>query len=102
MAPVIVLLIVVVVAVVLLRSPSLRRPRQLRGATPSSDRRRHPSARSHAPIDRERLALHVRKLHEAVDQRLISDEEAIASIVRQTDGQLSAEAARQLLRRLDV
>ena len=49
------------------------------------------------PIDQDALAAHVAKLRAAVAQGLISDDEAAASVVRQTRGGLSDEAARRLL-----
>lgn len=48
-------------------------------------------------IDREALSTHVTKLREAVAHGLISTDEAAASVVRHTDGELSEESARQLL-----
>lgn len=48
-------------------------------------------------LDEESLAAHVAKLREAVDADLISVDEAVASIVRQTDGAVGEEAARRLL-----
>lgn len=50
-----------------------------------------------AEIDREALSAHVTKLREAVAHGLISADEAAASVVRHTDGELSEESARQLL-----
>lgn len=48
-------------------------------------------------IDQDALAAHVAKLRAAVAADLISDEEAVASVLRQTKGGLSEEAARRLL-----
>lgn len=50
-----------------------------------------------APIDQEALTAHVTKLRGAVSEGLISSDEAVASIVRHTEGGLSEEAARKLL-----
>jgi hypothetical protein len=49
-------------------------------------------------IDEEALAEHVAKLQEAIRTDLISLDEAVASVIRQTEGALSEEAARKLLR----
>lgn len=51
------------------------------------------------PVDEEALAEHVRKLRGAIQANLVTTEEAVASICRFTDGVLSEEAARELLRR---
>lgn len=56
-----------------------------------------PDTSPSAPIDEEALTAHVTKLREAVSQGLISGDEAVASVVRHTDGGLSEEAARKLL-----
>lgn len=66
-------------------------------------RRRGPGQGPSAPqpsaptIDQDALAAHVAKLRAAVAADLISDEEAVASVLRQTKGGLSEEAARRLL-----
>ncbi|QBI21736.1 hypothetical protein ER308_20695 [Egibacter rhizosphaerae] len=53
------------------------------------------SARS--PVDAEALATHVRKLRRAVDAELVSRDEAVESILRQSGDRLSPEAATRLL-----
>lgn len=69
------------------RTPPTRRtaarPRPRRGAKPA--------------LEGQALATHVTKLREAVDGGLISVDEAVESIVRQTDGALGEDAARRLL-----
>jgi predicted lipid-binding transport protein (Tim44 family) len=65
---------------------------------PRAGRYRPRPRRQQQPIDEEKLAEHVKALREAVGEGLISRQEAAASIVRQTEGQLSEEAALQLLR----
>ncbi|HVL98552.1 MAG TPA: hypothetical protein VM324_04590 [Egibacteraceae bacterium] len=51
------------------------------------------------PIDEEGLAEHVAKLRDAIGAGLVTTDEAVASICRFTNGVLSEEAARELLRR---
>lgn len=65
---------------------------------PSPKPRPRPRARPRKPkVDEEALGEHVAKLRQAVDTDLISLDEAVASVVRQTDGALSEDAARKLL-----
>jgi hypothetical protein len=106
-----VVLLIVVVAVLLLAksfydahrasaeqggrpAPKPRAPRPAR-ARPTA--RRRPK-----PVDRAKLADHVKKLKDAVEGGLITTDEAVASIIRHSDGQLSEEAARKLLADLDA
>lgn len=71
--------------------PEPRRPRRER-------RRERPNLRQVKPaIDSEALAAHVTKLKAAVGSDLISTDEAVASIIRQTDGAVSEQAARKML-----
>lgn len=51
------------------------------------------------PLNEEALAEHVAKLRDAIGAGLISIDDAAASICRFTEGLLSEEAARELLRR---
>jgi hypothetical protein len=109
--PTIVLLIIFIVVVILLaksfqsaqasqggrRQPSVPRIRTRQPAKPRKPRPRRPAK----PIDQAKLTEHVQKLRLAVDNDLISTEEAVASIVRHTEGQLSEDAAAQLLRSRD-
>lgn len=70
------------------------------GATRSGLAQRRASQKPSSPaanIDRQALSAHVTKLREAVAHGLISADEAAASVVRHTDGELSEESARQLL-----
>jgi hypothetical protein len=110
--PVVVLLIVLVVIALLLYK-SVNDARQQggaapRSATPASTGHQAPRSRSRRPrasrrkVDEAALAAHVEKLREAVHGGLISVEEAIGSIVRQTDGALGEDAARKLLERDDA
>jgi hypothetical protein len=72
--------------------PAVRRP----APAPRPKPRQRPRPRK-VKVDQEALAEHVAKLRDAVSGDLISMDEAVASVVRQTDGALSAEAARKLL-----
>jgi hypothetical protein len=65
--------------------------------TPRSERQAPRQAHSSSPIDEEALTAHVTKLRQAVSQGLISGDEAVASVIRHTEGGLSEEAARKLL-----
>lgn len=56
-----------------------------------------PSTPPREPVDADVLAEHVRQLRRALDDDLLLEDEAIASIVRQSGGNISEEAARQLL-----
>jgi flagellar biosynthesis/type III secretory pathway M-ring protein FliF/YscJ len=49
------------------------------------------------PVDENALKAHAAKLRKAVAEGLISAEEATASVVRQSHGHMSEEAARELL-----
>jgi hypothetical protein len=66
-------------------------------SAPSRPRARPRTRKPLKPVDEAKLTEHVAKLREAVEQDLISLDEAVASVVRHTDGQLSDEAARRLL-----
>lgn len=113
MPGVVLLIIILVVAFLVLKSVHDARTRGAEGsaeegggeAAPAmragrGERRagRRPSReRSAPPVDHEALTAHVTKLREAVAAGLISADEAAASVVRQSEGQLSDEAARKLL-----
>jgi hypothetical protein len=74
-------------------------PRAMPAPKPRSKPKPRPKPRQRKPkVDQEALAAHVAKLREAVDGDLISMDEAVASVVRQTDGALSEDAARKLLK----
>jgi hypothetical protein len=106
--PTILLLIVLIIVVALLaksfhdaqRQSTTPRPRTRSAPRPRMPRPR--PRRQAKPIDQAKLAEHVKKLRSAVDADLISREEAVASIIRHTDGQLSEEAAAALLRSHDA
>ncbi len=110
MAAVLLLIVLLIIVVLLVRSFQQARARagedstSAEPATPSPARpprqRRQPRARREPKpqIDEQALAEHVRKLREAVDADLISVEEAVASVLRYTDGAISEEAARKMLR----
>ena len=49
------------------------------------------------PIDADELAEHVRELRRALDRELLEEHEAVASIVRQSGGNVGEDGARQLL-----
>lgn len=103
------MLFIVIVVVVLLLLKSVHDAQQGKAGggqpTPQPDPKPRPRARPRRkpkPIDETKLADHVAKLREAVDGGLITTEEAVASIVRFTEGTLSEDAARQLLRHRDA
>jgi len=48
-------------------------------------------------IDTKALSQHVEKLRSAVQAELISEDEAVASIIRYADGALAADDARRML-----
>jgi hypothetical protein len=78
-------------------APAPRPPRP-EPRRPAPRPRGRPRARQRKPqIDEEALAEHVAKLKQAVATDLISLDEAVASVIRQTEGALSEEAARKLL-----
>lgn len=103
------ILLTIIIVVVVLVAKSIRDAQQ--GRTAESTARREPRApraparsqprprRPHKPVDEEALAQHVAKLREAIGAGLVTTEEAVASVCRFTDGVLSEEAARELLRR---
>lgn len=105
--PFIVLTIIIVVVVLVAKAirdaqqggpadaPSPRASRPTRAPARSQPRPRRPSK----PVDEEALAQHVAKLREAIGAGLVTTDEAVASVCRFTDGVLSEEAARELLRR---
>lgn len=111
--PIVVLLIVLAVIAFLLYK-SVQDARQQAGGAAGSTSARPPSSqppsrprarrqRSAKPkVDEEALAAHVAKLRSAVDEGLISMDEAIASVVRQTDGAVGEDAARKLLKQDDA
>jgi hypothetical protein len=74
------------------------RPPRPEPRRPAPRPRPRPRARQRKPqIDEEALAEHVAKLRDAIQTDLISLDEAVASVIRQTDGALSEDAARKLL-----
>lgn len=105
--PMIVLLIVLAVIAFLLYQSvqDARRRAEGGGHTPGprpSPRRASPKPRPRArprkaKVDEEALGEHVAKLREAIANDLISMDEAVASVVRQTDGAIEDDAARKLL-----
>jgi hypothetical protein len=107
---VVLLIVLAVIAFLLYKSVQDARERAAGGGTdeprmprpeprrPSPRPRSRPRGRQRKPqIDEEALAEHVAKLREAVRTDLISLDEAVASVIRQTEGALSEEAARKLL-----
>jgi hypothetical protein len=110
--PVVVLLIVLAVIVFLLAKSLQDAKRQHDGAAPTSATRgpapttprpaRQRARRRRPALDEEALEAHVGKLRDAVATGLISAEEAVDSIVRQTDGIVGQEAARKLLHQDDA
>ena len=105
--PAFILLTVIVVVVVLVaksiheaRQGSPAPPRPAREPRPARPTRVQPRPRRPArPVDEAALAEHATKLRAAIDAGLVTTEEAVASICRFTDGVLSEDAARELLRR---
>lgn len=118
--PVVVLLIVLAVIVLLLYKSvqDARQQQDSGGGQPSSrtgeasgrpDRagggrpRPRPRARRAKPkVDEAALTAHVVKLREAVGSGFIDIDEAVASVIRQTDGALGEDAARKLLEQDDA
>jgi CHASE3 domain sensor protein len=109
MAYVVLLIVLAVIAFLLYQSVQDAK-RRAQGVTPEprdrpAPRRAPPKPRPPKPkprprkvkVDEEALAQHVAKLRDAVDNDLISLDEAIASVVRQTDGAIGEDAARKLL-----
>lgn len=106
--PAFILLTVIIVVVVLVAksvhdarqaSPGLSRPaREPRPPRPQARPRPTPR-RPTKPVDEAALAEHVSKLRDAIGAGLVTTDEAVASICRFTEGNLSEEAARELLRR---
>lgn len=107
-----IVMIVIIVIVVLIaksvydaqqaRSNEATQPRPQQVGHHRPDRRPRPRDEPPVSVDEGALADHVAKLGEAVSEGLISMDEATASVVRFTDGQLSEEAAAELLRRQDA
>lgn len=105
------ILLTIIIVVVLLVAKSIRDAQQA-GSAESTSRRESRAPRTaraparnqprprrpHKPVDEEALAQHVAKLREAIGAGLVTTEEAVASVCRFTDGVLSEEAARELLR----
>lgn len=110
--PVVVLVIVLTVIVLLLyKSVQDARHRQEGGepaSATSAEPRRTPARpkprprRAKPKVDEEALAAHVVKLREAIDGGLIDVDEAVASVLRQTDGAIGEDAARKLLQQDDA
>lgn len=105
MPPFIVLTILIVVVVLVAKSihdarkGSEASPRPKPSRAPRPPRAQARPARPTKPVDQAALAEHVTKLREAIAGGLVTTEEAVASICRFTEGALSEEAARELLRR---
>lgn len=110
--PAFIIFTVIIVVVVLVaksihdaqRAGAGQQPSTARPSAPPRPSRRPPRVQSRPrrpakPIDEEALAEHVSKLRDAIQADLVTTEEAVASICRFTDGVLSEEAARELLRR---
>lgn len=108
--PIFIVLTVIIVVVVLIAksihdarhdpeaaSRPAREPRPARAPRPQTrtPRPRRPTK----PVDEAALAEHVTKLREAIAAGLVTTDEAVASICRFTEGALSEDAARELLRR---
>lgn len=102
----VVVLLIVLAIIVFLLAKSLQEAKREQAArqgtgVPGTTARRtapRPRVRRRKPaLDQEALAAHVVKLRKAVSTGLISTDEAIDSIVRQTGGALGADAARKLL-----
>jgi hypothetical protein len=106
MAVAVLLIVLAVIAFLLYQSVQDAR-RRAAGGEPSpapAPRRSPPKGRAKpkprprkVKVDEEALAQHVAKLRDAVANDLISMEEAVDSVVRQTDGAITEEAARKLL-----
>jgi hypothetical protein len=106
--PVIVLILVVAVIAFLLYQSVQDAKRRAEGGEapePRAARRPQPKPRPAKPkprprkvkVDEQALAEHVAKLRDAIEHDLISIDEAVASVVRQTDGAVGEDAARKLL-----
>lgn len=103
------ILLTIIIVVVVLVAKSIHDARQGAGSEPVASAeprplrpRPQPRARSRRgakPVDEQALAEHVTKLRDAIGEGLITTDDAVASICRFTDGVLSEEAARELLRR---
>lgn len=110
--PVVVLFIVLAVIVFLLAKSLQDAKRQQGGGTvpnplrvpnPAATKPPRQRARRRQPaLDEETLAAHVSKLKEAVTTGLVSVDDAVDSIVRQTDGVIGPDAARKLLQHDDA
>lgn len=105
--PIFIVLTIIIVVVVLI-AKSIHDARQdpeaalrpAREPRPARTPRPHPRPRRPTkPIDEAALAEHVTKLREAIAAGLVTTDEAVASICRFTEGVLSEDAARELLRR---
>lgn len=105
--PIFIVLTVIIVVVVLIaksihdaRHDPEGTPRPAREPRPARAPRPQPRPRRPTkPVDEAALAEHVAKLREAIAAGLVTTEEAVASICRFTEGALSEDAARELLRR---
>lgn len=103
------ILLIIVVIMALLVARIVHQAQQARSSGPSPAPGRREKAPSNASgsaaplrLDQTALAEHVAKLQEAVAGEFISDDEAVGSIVRFSEGALSEEAARELLHGQDV
>ncbi len=108
MVPLVLLVVLVVIGFLLYQSVQDAR-RRADGGDPvprerPTPRRAAPKPREKAKpkprkvkVDEEALGLHVAKLRDAIEHDLISMDEAVASVVRQTDGAVGEDAARKLL-----
>lgn len=103
------ILLTVIIVVVVLVAKSIHDARQDPHGVPRPTReprtrptvpRPHPRPRRVTkPVDEAALAEHVSKLRDAISAGLVTTDEAVASVCRFTDGALSEEAARELIRR---
>lgn len=73
------------------------RPVRERPAPKPRERAKPKPRKVKVKVDEEALGLHLEKLRSAVANDQISMEEAVASVVRQTDGAVGEDAARKLL-----
>lgn len=64
---------------------------------PPSDTPPPPEPTYREPIDADELAEHIRELRRALERELLEEDEAVASIMRQSGGNVGEEGARQLL-----
>ena len=65
--------------------------------SPPSETAPPPEVPRRDPIDADELVKHIRELRRALESDLLEEHEAVASIVRQSGGNVGEEGARQLL-----